>query len=217
MKELDPQFFDPKLYAEYCSGLFSDEMDKMGYRDQVVNSWKLNNSKARMFGRVRTLKIETFETPDERIHIGLSFLAGLKCGDVLLVKGNEKFAYFGELMSRMSVDLGLAGAVIDGLTRDSHYTNGINFPIFSKGYTPKDIKGRGRVDCVDVGVEVGGCMIQSGDYVFGDSDALVFIPAGLLSNLMVKVNAAALEEFEIKQKISQGYTVTEILKDHEAF
>ena len=50
------------------SGMFSDELDKMGYRDQVVIGMKLNNS-FKIYGKVKTVLIETIETYDENIKI----------------------------------------------------------------------------------------------------------------------------------------------------
>ena len=120
-------------------------------------------------------------------------------------------------MSRLSQEVGVSGVIIDGLTRDTFYTQKISLPIFSKGYTPVDIKGRGRVGAVDVEVNVNDIKIKSGDFVFGDSDAVVFIPGHLIDELMENVNRAALEELEIKHKISTGVSIKDILLEHKEF
>lgn len=217
MKTLFNEFFLNECAEEYCTGIFSDELDKMGYKNQVVAGWKLNNSKARVFGKVRTLKVIEMETADEQIKLGLSFLGSLKGGEVMVVKGSNQFAYFGELMSRLSEEVGIDGVIIDGLTRDTFYTQRIEFPIFAKGYTPVDIKGRGRVEQPDSDIEVQGVPVRTGDYVFADSDAVVFIPKEILSELIKRVNKAALEELEIKQKIAKGVPISRILLDHKEF
>ncbi len=206
-----------KFLNEYCSGIFSDELDKLGFKNQVSNNWKLNNAKLRVFGKVRTITLEEVETPDEKIKKGLTFLGNLVKGEILLVKGSSKFAYFGELMSRLSQEIGIEGAIIDGFTRDTFYTQKIDFPIFGKGYTPVDIKGRGRVDETDVPIVIDGIKISSGDYIFGDNDAIVLIPKSIISILIPKVNQAAQEEFEIKEKIAKGVSIKEILLKHKEF
>ena len=58
---------------EVVSGVFSDELDKLGHREQVLDGWQLNTARGRCFGRVRTVTLETVETPDERIATGLGF------------------------------------------------------------------------------------------------------------------------------------------------
>ena len=217
MKSLFNNFFLKECESEYCSGLFSDEMDKMGYRNQVVADWKLNNTSGRLFGKVRTLTLEEIETSDERISIGLGFLGKLAAGEVLVVKGSNQFAYFGELMSRLSTEVGIDGVIIDGLTRDTFYTQTIKLPIFARGYTPVDIKGRGRVKVTDEAVKIGGVEVHSGDFVFADSDAVVFVPKSIINEVIKRVNIAAIEELEIKRKINSGVSIREILLEHKEF
>ncbi|TDJ86655.1 RraA family protein [Campylobacter volucris] len=210
-------FFNLKFLNEYCSGIFSDELDKLGYKNQVINGLLINKSKLRMFGKIRTLIIETIDTPDENIKMGLNFLASLNNGEILFVKGSNEFAYFGELMSRLSQEIGLSGIVIDGLTRDTFYTQNINLPIFAKGYSPKDIKGRGRVKEVDVDFFIDNIKISSGDYIFGDNDACVILPKNIISELAKKINIAVEEEYNIKQMIFDGKTISDILQVAKEF
>ncbi len=217
MKTLFNKYFLAECEEEYCSGIFSDELDKMGFKNQVVSDWKLNNGRARIFGEVRTIKVVEVETDDEQIKLGLGFLGSLRSGEVMVVSGSKKFAYFGELMSRLSEEVGIEGVIIDGLTRDTFYTQKIDFPIFAKGYTPVDIKGRGRVEEPDSEIEVENVKVKSGDFVFADSDAVVFIPKEILTELIIRVNKAAQEELEIKNKISNGVPISKILLDHKEF
>ena len=215
--QLFKKYFKTTYFEEYVSGVFSDELDKLGYRNQVVNGWLLNNAKLRVFGQVRTLTLETLETSDERIEKGLGFLSELGPNEVFLVGGSMEYAYFGELMSRLSQEVGLEGVIIEGLTRDSFYTQNIDLPIYSKGYTPKDIKGRGRVNEIDVTVDVDGLNINPGDFVFGDIDALVFIPQDIIDKLSKKVDEAVIEEHQIKEKLNKGVPIKEILLNHKSF
>lgn len=217
MNTLFINHFKKEFIDEYCSGVFSDELDKLGYKNQVSNTWKLNKSSNRLFGRIRTLTIETIETPNENIKKGLGFLGSLQNGEILCVKGSNDFAYFGELMSRLSVEVGVSGSIIDGLTRDTFYTQNIDFPIFAKGYSPKDIKGRGRVAETDVDVVIDGINVSSGDYVFGDNDALVFIPQHIFDRLVPLVNKAVAEEANIKKMIKDGKSITDILQVAKEF
>lgn len=211
------RFFGKENLEEFCSGVFSDELDKLGYKNQVINGFKLNKNSNRIFGKIRTLFIETIQTPDENIKKGLSFLSTLQNGEVLVVKGSDEFAYFGELMSRLSMEIGLSGVVIDGLTRDSYFTQNIDLGIFCKGYSPRDIKGRGRVLDTDCEIKMGDLSVNSGDYVFGDSDAIVIIPQSIMKDLANKVLLAVNEEVGIKKLISQGISVSELLKSVKEF
>ena len=151
---------------QLCSGMFSDQLDRMGYRNQVISGLTLNRSELKCLGRVRTILLETIETPDENIAVGLGFLESLNMGDILCVAGSSEFAYFGELMTRLSIRQGLSGVIIGGLTRDSTFTKQVDqLVIFAEGYSPKDIKGRGRVAAVDVPINIQGKPIAPNDWI----------------------------------------------------
>lgn len=217
MNSVFNRFFTKESESEMCSGIFSDELDKIGYKHQVIAGWKLNNSTLKMFGKIRTLRIETIETKDERIGKGLGFLGELTEGEVFVVDGSNEFAYFGELMSRLAMEGGIAGVVINGLTRDTFYTQTIQLPVFARGYSPVDIKGRGRVDETDLPFTIDGVQIKSGDYLFGDSDAVVIIPGEIMDRLAPLCLEAANEEKRIKKMIQKGKTIKEILTQVEGF
>lgn len=213
----EQQLLPPCYGDEYCSGLFSDELDQMGLRQQVAPGFAMNDSKLRAFGKVRTVLLEEAETSDERIGLGLGFLGRLGPGDVLVVQGSMRFAYFGELMSRLSQRQQLSGVVVEGLTRDSFYTQTIGLPIWYRGLSPVDIKGRGRVAAVDVPVRIGGVGCAPGDYLFGDSDAAVVVPAASAETALGHVRRAAAHEQLLKRQIAEGLSVEQILEQTSGF
>lgn len=198
------------------SGMFSDELDKMGYSNQVIFGMNLNN-KNKMYGPARTLTIQIIETDDENIKTGLNFLNSLDQGDILCVKGSKEYSYFGEIMTRLSTRQGLSGVVIDGLTRDSHYTKEADLPIFSKGYSPKDIKGRGRVDKTNVQIDINNVKINPGDYIFGDSDGLVVIPKSIKYELELRLLNLLNNENNLKKDIYEGKPIGYILDKYKEF
>ena len=199
-----------------CSGMFSDELDKMGYRNQVISGLKLNNN-SKMYGTVKTVKIEEIETGNENIRMGLGYLGALGKGDVLCVQGSKEFAYFGELMTRLSIRQQIEGVVIDGYTRDSYFTKNVDLPIFAQGYSPKDIKGRGRVVATDVPVELSGRTVMPGDYIFGDSDGVVIIPKHAHEELYNRIRDVLQNERNIIEDIRSGKTVEYILENYKEF
>jgi regulator of RNase E activity RraA len=205
-----------KYLNELCSGMFSDELDKMGYKNQVITGMKLNNN-SKMYGEAKTVLIETLETNDENIKTGLGFLGTLGKGDILCVQGSNEFAYFGELMTRLSTRQGIEGVVIGGYTRDSYYTKNASLPIFAQGYSPKDIKGRGRVQLTNVPIIIDNKTINPGDYIFGDSDGVVIIPKETITELESKIENILLNERNIIEDIRSGHSVDYILEHYKEF
>jgi regulator of RNase E activity RraA len=201
-----------------CSGMFSDNLDKLGARRQVAAGLSSNWTPFRTMGRARTLLLKTVDTDDENIRTGLSFIEQLKPGEVLLVQGSNDFAYFGELMTRLSVRQGIAGVVIEGLTRDSIYTfSQRELPILFRGLSPVDIKGRGRVEATDVPVMIGGVVVSPGDFVFMDSDAVVAVPRKLEAELTKRLEDNLKDEADVIQLIDRGASVDEILRRVKEF
>jgi len=201
-----------------CTGMFSDELDKMGFRNQVVHGLKLNNKNGRIYGKIRTIKIETTETDDENIKLGLGFIGKIKKGEILCVEGSREFAYFGELMTRLSLRQEIGGVVIGGLTRDSLFTQKIkSLIIFSEGYSPKDIKGRGRVNSVDAKIKISGKDVEPSDWLFGDSDGIVIIPSKIKDVLEEKIIRIISNEKNIIKDIENNTSIEEIISKYKEF
>lgn len=213
---LDPHKID---INDLCSGLFSDVMDKMGHQRQIILNMYRNQPAVNFIGRARTVLIETGDTADENIRMGLSFLGSLGRGDVLFVKGSSRFAYFGELMTRLSVRQGINGVVIDGLTRDTNYTfrDDVKLPVLAKGYSPVDIKGRGFVKSTDEMAVTDGVKITPGDLVYADNEAVCIIPRRIEKEVMCRVREKIQEEKKIITFINSGMSVRELLESVTEF
>ncbi len=202
-----------------CSGLFSDVMDRMGWKHQIITGFSRNQNTVSFMGRAHTVLIETKDTDDENIRTGLSFLGQCKKGDVLIVEGSREFAYFGELMTKLSEQMGIEGVVIDGLTRDTNYTHlpEVKLPILARGYSPVDIKGRGRVQQTDVPICIGSVEIRPGDLVYCDNEAVCVIPKEIEEKVLDKVKEKMEDEERITRLIESEITVEELLNQVTEF
>lgn len=199
---------------ELCSGLFSDVMDRLGYRKQIITGMQRNNPLISFMGRARTVSIKAEDTDDENIRVGLSFLGTVGKGEVLIVNGSEKFAYFGEMMTRMSVRNQIEGIVINGMTRDTNYTHrgDVALPILAKGYSPVDIKGRGRVEAVDTGIVIDGVEIYPGNLIYADNEAVCIVPGQIEAEVLAKVKEKMDEEKHIIEWLDSGISVKDLLE-----
>lgn len=199
------------------SGLFSDGMDRLGYRNQIISGFQRNQKLLRFMGRVRTLEIEIGDIEDENLPLTLNFIESLKEGDVLVIKGC-KYAYFGEMMTRLCLRQKIEGVVIDGTTRDTMFTHDdCPLPIVARGYSPQDIKGRGRVKAVDIPIEINGIKLEPGNLVFVDNDAVCVVPKELEEKLEEDIANGIKEEEKIVSLVNGGAPVSEILKKIKTF
>lgn len=102
-----------------------------------------------------------------------------QAGDVLVVAagGVRNRACFGDGTSLKMIKLGLAGAVIDGATRDRDGIVELGFPVFSRGATPRNwhYPEEGLHGAVNVPVVCGGVLVKPGDIIIADGDGVVCV------------------------------------------
>lgn len=202
---------------ELYSALFSDGMDRIGYKNQIASGFQRNQKNLRFIGRVRTIEIEKVETEDENLELTLNFLGTLRKGDVLVIKGCEH-AFFGEMMTRLCMRQGIEGIVIDGITRDTLFTHdNCPLPMVARGYSPQDLKGRGRAKAVDVPITIDGIELKPGNLVFVDNDAVCVVPSEIEDKLEKDIMESIKEEQKIVSLINSGVSIPEILKQVKNF
>jgi RraA family protein len=111
-------------------------------------------------------------------------------GSVLVVDGGAvKSALWGDKMSQVAVDRGLAGLVIDGAVRDIDGIEALGFPVFAAAIVPTPPAGRDRPGELEVPITSCGVSVRPGDTVYGDADGVVVVPAALLDNVLRRLAA----------------------------
>jgi len=195
--------------------LLTDYFDEKQIPYRYMGNFLSNNQKSFVIGRVRTIQCEAGAYKDENIETGLGYIDKCDKSDILIVKGSDKFAYFGELMSKLCKKRQLSGAVILGATRDTRFT-GDYFPVWAKRYMPMDIKGRGRVMNTGNTFEIEGITISENHFAAIDSDGLVLFEHeidSILNDLSLMID----HEKMLTNNILKGKSVKEILKLTRSF
>jgi regulator of RNase E activity RraA len=132
----------------------------------------------------RVLKSDAREYPNYQIQI----LDEAPPGSVLVyvLEDGLQIAGIGNLMATAARARGLAGAVIDGGARDVEEIEAIGFPVFSRSITPATSVGRYVSVAKQVPVMCGGVLVRPGDYVVGDRDGVVVVPADKVDQVIEK-------------------------------
>lgn len=203
------------IRTKACSGMFSDYTNGDG-KSRVWNQFKVTGNQ-NILGKVRTVELETIQTDDENLAVGLPFLTSLNKGDVFVVKGSEDFAYFGELMANLAIRTGLKGTIVFGASRDTRAISRLNYPLYATSFTPVDIKSRGRVNGVDIPLQIDMYEIIPGSWVFADSDGAVFFPAGIAEDVLNAVSKMIQDEQLILSQIADGLTGEDLANIHKGF
>jgi len=210
-----------KILGLLYSAVLSDVMDSMGLMDQAMRPFvrPLDESSV-MFGRARTgLYMNRFEVKANENPYGteITFMDDLKPGDVAVLACDgptERIAPWGELLTTAARARGAAGCVTDGLIRDIKRIREAQFPVFHGGIGPLDSKGRAKMMDMDCRVTCGGVLISAGDWIFGDADGVVAVPAGIASDVFAKAVEKVSAESRSRDDLAAGRLLREVFEEY---
>jgi 4-hydroxy-4-methyl-2-oxoglutarate aldolase len=137
-------------------------------------------------------------------------------GDVVVVDaGGDVLSggLWGDLMSVEASRRALRGIVVDGAARDSQGLRRVGFPTFAAGVTPR-LGTNLQIGPTQVPVSCGGVAIQPGDWLIGDDDGLVVIPAAELAATVTLAEAIKEKDREVARRLEQGEVMADILGFH---
>ncbi len=133
-----------------------------------------------------------------------------KPGDVLVIDGESyrDSVLMGGLMSTRASQRGIAGAIVDGAVRDLDAIKSLQFPVYSTAVTPRN----GTTDELgDWGTPVscGNIVVNPGDFIVGDNDGIVCIPADLKSTILQAAHQIDKNEKRVEALLLCGHTLNE--------
>jgi RraA family protein len=146
-------------------------------------------NRRRLIGVACTVKV--YPGDNLMVHESLDIA---KPGDVIVVDvgGHKNTAVFGDLVASKAKHLGIAGFIIDGLTRDLEKLREVDIPVFTLGTTPIGPLHRGPGE-VNYPVSCGGIVVNPGDLIIADDDGVVVV-----RNEMAEEIAARLKRQDVK-------------------
>jgi regulator of RNase E activity RraA len=142
---------------------------------------------------------------DGAIRKTLAMLGSVPAGHVAVYQcHHDRAAHFGELSATSLMARGVAGCVIDGGCRDTRFIADEGFPVFARHVTPEDCTWRWQVTATQVAIEIGGVRVEPGDWVVGDEDGVVVVPAAIAADVLAEAEAKAATEDEIRAAVREG-------------
>jgi 4-hydroxy-4-methyl-2-oxoglutarate aldolase len=187
-----------------ASGL-SDALDQLGIAGQCHGIMPLSRS-FRIVGRAWTLRygpvgLDPGSVGDYIDDIGVDQVV------VLDNQGRLDATVWGDLLTTTAAGRGIAGTVIDGVCRDADRSLELNYPIFSRGNWMRTGKDRVRVEEVGGPVSIGGIRVEVGDFLLGDGDGLVAVPAARADDVIAAAAEIERAEAAIRDAIAHGATL----------
>ena len=217
LPKLDPAALKTKLY----SAVLSDVLDQLGLPGQALKPFVRPLDDASVLcGFARTgLYMKRYHFPEGRnpYELEMDLIDSLKADEIAVLGCDgptDRIAPWGELLTTASMARGAAGCLMDGLVRDVRRIRELKFPVFHGGIGPLDTKGRAEMMVKDEPIEVAGVPVAPGDFVFGDADGVVVLPARIAAEAV----ALALEQIEAedttREELLRGESLKSVFARH---
>ena len=131
-------------------------------------------------------------------------------GSVVVCQPNDStIAHMGELSAEALMMRGVVGYLVDGGCRDTDLIVRRGFPVFARYRTPADIVGRWMVEALGEPIEIGGVVINTGDFLLADMDGAVVIPAASAGEVIGEAERLMNTESEMRKAIMSGMDPSE--------
>ncbi|HSV17636.1 MAG TPA: RraA family protein [Casimicrobiaceae bacterium] len=134
-----------------------------------------------------------------------TLLARAPAGHVVVCQPNTReIALMGELSAQTLKARGVRGYVVDGGSRDTELVLEQGFPVFCAFLTPADIVERWVPRHYAQPVTIGDVTIQTGDWLLGDRDGVVIIPAACVEEVVARTEAVVATESDMRRALIGG-------------
>ena len=201
-----PKTLADRLERAYSGAVF-DVLREMGLPNQVLPSTiKPLNPQWKLAGPIFTLSGAVMKvSEDESMLRWCEFLSQAPADHVAVCQPNDGgLAHMGELSGETLNFRGVRGYVVDGGCRDADFILRLGFRVFCRYPTPDDILGKWSVQTLGELIQIGGCSVQTGDYVMGDIDGVVLIPKANVEECVHRVEEVMSTESLVRKAILAG-------------
>jgi 4-hydroxy-4-methyl-2-oxoglutarate aldolase len=218
-------------------GCVSDALASLGVRDTVFSDrFKPLRQGMQLVGRALPVKLHSLvekRSPEEQKALEARWdaegghpqkrmmraVAAAEPGCVLCFDcgGDMQPAHFGEMSCQLAYAHGCRGMLLAGNCRDTQYVLKMpDFPLFSFGTRPNAFGGWAITE-VNAPIYLPGHLthyvtVRPGDFIFGDNDGVQLIPAHLVDEVLLRVEATFEKENEEREQLAAGMPIDEVYR-----
>lgn len=185
----------------------SDALDRLGIVGQCYRIAG-RDPVFRMAGRAFTMLCGPASTPPGTVG---DYIDDVPEGHVVVIDngGREDATIWGDILTEIAHRRGLAGTVIDGISRDVALCRDLGYPVFSRGHWMRTGKDRVQVETTNCPVNIGGARVAPGDILRGDADGVVVIPQPHEAAVLAAAEEIQAAEDSIREACRDGLRLDE--------
>jgi regulator of RNase E activity RraA len=190
----------------------SDALDRLGRPGSLLGIAPLQNGQ-RLLGRAFTVRYRPAGHPPGTVG---DYLDSMEPGQTVVLDngGRTDCTVWGDILTAVAHERGIAGTVIDGVNRDVSRALDLGYPIYSRGRFMRT--GKDRVEVAEVGgiVTIGGVQVVAGDLLVGDDDGVVAIAHEAEDEVLEIARGISEREEAIVAEALAGATIAEARARH---
>ena len=167
----------------------------------------------KLAGQAFTIKGAPDITTDGEFEMRAQMLEALPEDSIVVwdCTGDRVTAQWGEVMTMAAMRAGCRGALVNGI-RDTDAILRQGFPIFNIYRSNVGMLGRFRMYYYQKPVRIGEIVIEPGDWIFGDIDGAIRIPADIAYDVLLKAEKLLDREEGIRGMVNSGLRPTEVVE-----
>jgi 4-hydroxy-4-methyl-2-oxoglutarate aldolase len=198
---------DRAAFAALSTSAVSDALDRLRLDGQCLGIMPVSRS-FRLVGQAFTVRYVAAGTASGTVG---DYIDDLGPGQVVVLDNGGRLdaTVWGDLLTATAHQRGVAGAVIDGVCRDSDQCVNLNFPVYSRGRWMRTGKDRVLVDAYQVPVTIGGVRVDPGDLLVGDADGVVSVPQARIADVLEVAQSISAAEDRIRASVQAGVSLVQ--------
>ncbi|MFF3753256.1 RraA family protein [Streptomyces sp. NPDC002018] len=196
----------------FSTATVADALDRVGREGCLLGIGPLSDG-ARIFGRAYTVSYAAAGRPAGTVG---DYLDDMRPGDVAVLDngGRTDCTVWGDILTAMAHDRGIAGTVIDGVCRDVRRALDTGYPLFTRGRYMRTGKDRVEVRDVQRPVSVAGVRIAPRQLVIADADGVVTVPPDVEDDVAEICRTIQERESRIVDDVLAGRSLAEARAAH---
>lgn len=187
----------------------SDALDRLGIDGAPHGIGPLWEACDKIVGPAATMKLVAVGEGLKEPSAAMGSLEAVKAadkGDVLVIDhgGRLDVNSYGGIVGFTTQHFGLAGCVIDGVTRDIDEYKELGLSVYGRGIIQQSIRNRCDFAGYSIDVELGGVKVRPGDFIMADDNGVLVIPADRAEEVLEIAERCKATEEQIIDEIRNG-------------
>jgi regulator of RNase E activity RraA len=193
----------------------SDALDACGLVGALLNIKPLQPG-TKLVGPAYTLEYSLYEKKPEVFQGAANYIDAVPPQSVIVIdnKGRDYCTTWGDILTQVALDKGIAGTVVNGAVRDAACIRETHYPLYCTAIYMCSGKNRVYKSGEQCPLLINQVPINPGDIVFADDDGVLVIPQDRLEEVIAKAENIQRTEQKIIEAVKAGSSLEQARQDY---